>query len=171
MSSDLPVLLRPRVFFCGIKRLLRGLLYGIINYAKGSKKMISDTKNSPEWKAFEEFIKTKEFTDLTRGENAKVKDFDMNSAEKLQELRDVICGEVPEVRRNKKFQSNLNSVPLSKWQVGGVLIERKKYRQYDKEFIKNNPEKKRNITAITGSSGNVKALYDRGKRAWFSGRY
>ena len=95
--------------------------------------MISDTKNSPEWKAFEEFIKTKEFTDLTRGENAKVKDFDMNSAEKLQELRDVICGEVPEVRRNKKFQSNLDSVLLSKWQVGGVLIERKEYRKFDKE--------------------------------------
>ena len=117
--------------------------------------MISDTKNSPEWKAFEEFTKTKEFTDLTQGENAKIKDFDMNSAEKLHELRDVICGEVPEVRRNKKFQSNLNSVPLSKWQVGGVLIERKEYRQYDKEFIKNNPEKKRNTTVTTDPHGHV----------------
>lgn len=115
--------------------------------------MISDTKNSPEWKAFEEFIKTKEFTDLTQGENAKVKDFDMNSAEKLQELRDVICGEVPEVRRNKKFQSNLDSVLLSKWQVGGVLIERKEYRQFDKEHPIQ--VEKGNTTATTSVYGHV----------------
>ena len=127
--------------------------------------MISDTKNSPEWKAFEEFIKTKEFTDLTQGKNAKVKDFDMNSAEKLQELRDAICGEVPEVRRNKKFQSNLNSVSLSKWQVGGVLIERKEYRQFDKEFIKNNPEKRKEITITTNSYGRVKRVWGVGSRA------
>lgn len=95
--------------------------------------MISDTKNSPEWKAFEEFTKTKEFTDLTRGENAKIKDFDINSAEKLQELRDVIYQDAPAVYHDDESQSNLESVLLTKWQVGHVLIERKKYRQYDEE--------------------------------------
>ena len=89
----------------------------------------------------------------------------MNSAEKLQELRDAICGEVPEVRRNKKFQSNLNSVPLSKWQVGGVLIERKEYRQFDKEFIKNNPEKRKETTITTNSYGRVKRVWGVGSRA------
>ena len=164
MSSDLPVLLRPRVFFLSIKRLLRGLLYGIINYAKGSKKMISDTKNSPEWKAFEEFIKTKEFTDLTRGENAKVKDFDMNSAEKLQELRDVIYQDAPAVYHDDESQSNLESVLLTKWQVGHVLIERKKYRQYDKEHPIQ--VEKGNTTATTkrrGPGGTVRG-YDASRR-------
>ena len=115
--------------------------------------MISDVKKSPEWKAFEEFTKTKKFADLTQGENAKIKDFDINSAEKLQELRDAIYEEVPENRRNKKFQSNLDSVLLSKWQVGGVLIEREKYQKFDKEHPI--PTGERNSTAMTGRRGHV----------------
>ena len=93
--------------------------------------MSGDIGSSPEMEMFNKFKSGREFRRLTEGEDAEIQDFDLNSSEKLHELRERIYRDVPPPYRREIFQDkNPQSLTLSKWLIGAALIDRQNYFEY-----------------------------------------
>lgn len=114
--------------------------------------MANNPQNATEYQIYLDFINGSEYKKLTEGEEAVFSNFNVESAQDLQQMRDYIYQEVSPSFRNIDFK-DFESVSISRLQIGMALQARKDYRE---KIEKSMPKSRRlGFVATTKKSGYV----------------
>lgn len=127
--------------------------------------MPSKPEEAKEYARYIEFTESNEYKKLTQGENAVFKDFNPQSAQDLQNLRDYIYSDLPSISRTIEF-ANMSSLSISRMQIGMALVARDEYQQKLEKEIPKSHKRIITPTATTSKNGYVGRIkgYDASRR-------